>query len=67
MPKDSNGKEQGWMGQWAMQEAYIPANPRAPKDNILIQSGFSIYVPGDYEVVSGYVTEIAQDSILAIG
>jgi hypothetical protein len=67
MPKDSNNAEQGWIHQAAFQTGLWPAFQRAPKENMVIPSGYSVSIPGDYEIVSGFYTDIAQDSLLAIG
>jgi len=66
MPKDSNNVETGWIHQAALQTGVWPANQRVPKENMIIPSGYSAHIPGDYEIVSGYYTDIAQDSLLYI-
>ena len=67
MPKDSNLQETGWITQQALQTGMWSAFQRAPKENMVIPSGYSVSIPGDYEIVSGFYTDIAQDSLLAIG
>ena len=66
MPKDSNNQETGWITQQALQTGMWPANQRAPKENMIIASGYSVHIPGDYEIVSGFYTDIAVDSLLYI-
>ena len=66
MPKDSNSQETGWITQQALQTGMWPAVQRAPKENMLIASGYNVEISGDYEIASGFYTDIALDSLLYI-
>ena len=66
MPKDSNNQETGWITQQALQTGCWPLTQRAPKENMIISDSFSAHVTGDYEIASGFYTDIAKDSLLYI-